>query len=283
MKRVSILVVVMCVLPAITMLAAHTTNAYGTARTTTESDHVELAVTISAAHQDPGADPFDVEIICVDASGLYRWLLRLSPTAPSSLNVIGLWRSASYYGVDTELDAGVAFSAVLTPELVNPGDRLLISIDSDAIATLGPLFTVGVDPYPMQPLRSDILRAVLSIDAEGRMVLAATNLTHVPLLVPLASLVLSLAPTPGWIPETAPDVRWTPDPPLAGGYLVLGPDETLAATLPMPSIPAASAAAYRASMALYAGMADAYPGDYLVFGLPVAWGLSWAYLPTAIP
>jgi len=47
--------------------AAKVTNAYGTATATTRSGGVEVAVDIAAAHQDPGAGPFDVEVICVDA------------------------------------------------------------------------------------------------------------------------------------------------------------------------------------------------------------------------
>jgi hypothetical protein len=34
---------------------------------------------------------------------------------------------------------------------------------------------------------------------------------------------------------------------------------------------------------LYAGIADAYPGDYLAIGFPVAWGISWGYLPVLVP
>jgi hypothetical protein len=34
---------------------------------------------------------------------------------------------------------------------------------------------------------------------------------------------------------------------------------------------------------LYAGIVDLYPGDYLAIGFPVAWGISWSYLPTVVP
>ncbi|MCX6101552.1 MAG: hypothetical protein NTV92_09115 [Candidatus Bipolaricaulota bacterium] len=54
--------------------------------------------------------------------------------------------------------------------------------------------------------------------------------------------------------------------------------------LPLPAIPAASAAAYKSAMAtLYTGIVDLYPGDYLAIGFPVAWGISWSYLPVVVP
>lgn len=265
------------------VLADKDRNGFGTAVTTTRADSVDLAVEIAPAHQDPGADPFDVEILCVAPAGMPKWLLRLAEDGRGALNLMGVWHSASYYDVDVKMSAGVAFSVVLPAPLVDPGDQLLVSIDSDEISSLGQLFAVAVDAPFGLPLRQDVLRTILVVDVAGNLVVTATNLTHVPLLVPLASLVLALAPTPDWIPETAPGIRWSPDPPLSPGFLALGPDQTVTTVLPMPSVPGPSAAAYRASLALYAGMVDAYPGDYLAVGFSVAWGASWGYLPVVVP
>jgi hypothetical protein len=265
-------------------MAAKVTNVYGTATTTTESRGVEVAVDVAAAHQDPGADPFDVEVICVDASGMFKWLLTLDAGGRASISMLGQWRSASYYGADSAVVPGISLSLFLPPPLVDPGDRLLVSIDSDAITSFGPLFALAIDAYYTQPLRMDTLRVTLSTDADGNLIATATNLTHVPLIVPLNALTLGLAPTPDWIPETTPGIRWVPDPPLSLGLLVVGPDETVAVTLAMPAIPPASAAAYKNAMAtLYAGIVDLYPGDYLAIGFPVAWGISWGYLSALVP
>ena len=265
-------------------VAAEVSNAYGTAVTTTKARGVEVAVDLAAAHQDPGADPFDVEVICVDASGMFKWLLTLDAGGQAAISMLGRWRSASYYGADSALAPGISFSLFLPPPLVEPGDRLLISIDSAAIHSFGPLFSVAIDAYYTQPLRMDTLRVTLSTDADGNLVATAANLTHVPLIVSLASLTLGLAPTPDWIPETTPGIRWVPHPALSLGLLVVGPDETVAITLAMPAIPPASAAAYKNAMAsLYAGLVDLYPGDYLAIGFPVAWGISWGYLPVLVP
>jgi hypothetical protein len=265
-------------------MAARVTNVYGTATTTTELRGVEVAVDLAAAHQDPGADPFDVEVICVDASGLFKWLLTLDAGGQAAISMLGRWRSASYYGTDSALIPGISFSLFLPPPFVDPGDRLLISIDSDAISSFGPLFSVAIDAYYTQPLRMDTLRVSLSTNAGGNLVVTATNQTHVPLIVPLDALTLGLAPTPDWIPETMPGIRWVPNPALSLGLLVVGPDETVTITLAMPASPPASAAAYKSTMAtLYAGIADGYPGDYLAIGFPVAWGVSWGYLPIVVP
>lgn len=264
--------------------AAKVTNVYGTATTTTRAGGVEVSVGIAAAYQLPGADPFDVEVICVDASGLYKWLLTLKADGQAALNLMSRWRSASYYDIDSDVDPGVSFSLFLPPPLVNPDDRLLISIGDDAISAAGPILTATVDAYHGQPLRMDTLQVTLAINEQGSLTVTAANLTHVPLFVPLASLTLGLAPTPDWIPETTPDIRWTPDPPLSQEMLVIGGDESVTAVLPLPAIPAASAAAYRYAMAtFYAGLADLYPGDYLAIGFPVAWGISWGYLPIVVP
>ncbi len=279
-----VLSVALSVACAVLASAEKVSNAYGAATATTRSREVEVDVDIAAAHQDPGADPFEVQIICVDSSGLYKWVLTLDAGGHAAINLAGHRASASYYGADSEVDPGISFSVTLPPPLVNPDDRLLISIDSEAITASGPVFTLAIDAYRGQPLRMDTLRVTLAVDAEGNLVLAATNLTHVPLIVPLASLVLGLAPTPDWIPETTPDIRWTPNPPLSEGILALAADETITTSLPMPAIPAPSAVAYETAMTtLYAGMVDLYPGDYLVIGFPVAWGISWSYLPVVLP
>jgi hypothetical protein len=120
---------------------------------------------------------------------------------------------------------------------------------------------VAIDAYYAQPLRMGTLRVSLSTNAGGNLVVTATNQTHVPLIVPLDALTLGLAPTPDWIPETMPGIRWVPNPALSLGLLVVGPDETVTITLAMPASPPASAAAYKSTMAtLYAGIADGYPG-----------------------
>jgi len=68
------------------------------------------------------------------------------------------------------------------------------------------------------------------------------------------------------------------------GRLAFRAASTVAITLAMPAIPPASAAAYKNAMAsLYAGLVDLYPGDYLAIGFPVAWGISWGYLPVLVP
>ncbi len=287
MSRIEIVLILSLVLTvggATGCAAAEVTNAYGTAVTTTHADGVNVSVMISAGYQLPGADPFDVEVICIDASGLYKWLLTLKADGQAALNLMGRWRSASFYDVASEVDPGVSFSLFLPPVLVNPDDRLLVSIDDEAISVSGPILTVAVDAYHGQPLRMDTLRVTLAIDEAGNLAVAAANLTHVPLFVPMASLLLGLAPTPDWIPDTTPDIRWTPDPALSQEVLVIGADETVTAVLPLPAIPAASAAAYKNAMAtLYTGIVDLYPGDYLAIGFPVAWGVSWSYLPIAVP
>jgi hypothetical protein len=57
-----------------------------------------------------------------------------------------------------------------------------------------------------------------------------------------------------------------------------------AVALAASAIPPASPAAYKNAMAvLYAGLVDLYPGDYLAIGFPVAWGISWGYLPALVP
>jgi hypothetical protein len=287
MSRIRIavaLVVAFTLTGAATCGAAKVTNAYGNAASSTRGSGVEVSVTIAPQYQQPGANPFDVEVICVDASGMYKWLLTLKANEQATLTLMGHVRSASYYGVDSQVDPGVSFSLALPPPLVNPDDRLLVSIDDGAIAVSGPIFTVAIDVYNGQPLRMDTLRVALTIDENGALVATATNLTHVPLFVPLASLVLGLAPTPDWIPDGTPDIRWTPDPALSQEILVIGADETVRTVLPLPAIPAASAAAYKSAVAtLYAGIVDLYPGDYLAVGFPVAWGISWSYLPVVVP
>ncbi len=279
-----VLSVALVIVGATTCVASKVTNAYGTATSTTRTHGVEVSVAIAPLHQQPGADSFDVEVICVDASGMYKWLLTLKANGQATLNLMGQSRSASYYGIESQMDPGVSVALVLPPPLVNPDDRLLVSIDDAAIAVFGPIFTVAVDGYNGQPLRMDTLRVTLAVNEQGSLGVTATNLTHVPLFVPLAALVLGLAPTPDWIPDSSPDIRWTPDPALSQEMLVIGADETIEAVLPLPAIPAASAAAYRNAMAtLYAGIVDLFPGDYLAIGLPVAWGISWSYLPVIVP
>ncbi|MEI6171086.1 MAG: hypothetical protein WCQ45_01210 [bacterium] len=78
------------------------------------------------------------------------------------------------------------------PRLVDLGDRLLGSTDSDAITAFGSPFAVEIDAYPTQPLRMDTLRVILSTDADRNLVATATNSTH----VLLDALTLGLAPTP---------------------------------------------------------------------------------------
>ncbi len=264
--------------------AARVSNPYGEATTATEADGVELSVAISAAYQLPNADPFDVDVICVDGSGMYKWLLTLDSAGRAALNLMGRWRSASHYDIDADVSPGVSFALFLPPPLIHPDDRLLISIADDSISVFGPLFSVSVDAYRGQPLRMDILRVTLARDAEGHIGITAQNLTHVPLFVSLGALILGLAPTPDWIPDTTPDIRWLPDPVLSSELLVIGADETVVAVLPSPTIPTASATAYRGAMSsIYSGMDDAFPGDYLAIGFPVAWGVSWSYLPVAVP
>lgn len=264
--------------------AARVSNLYGEATTTTRAEGVELSVVIAAAYQLPNADPFDVEVICIDASGMYKWLLALEPDGRTSLNLLGQWRSAAYYDIDSEATPGVSFALSLPSPLIHPDDRLLVSIADDSISVFGPVFSVSVDAYRGQPLRMDVLRVTLTRDADGRIGMAAQNLTHVPLFVSLGSLILGLAPMPDWIPDTTPDIRWLPDPALSSELLVIGADETVTAGLPLPTIPMASATAYRGAMSsIYSGMVDMYPGDYLAIGFPVAWGISWSYLPVEIP
>lgn len=265
-------------------LASTAGNAYGVATATTEIDGVELAVDIAPVHQLPNADPFDVEIICIDSSGLFKWLLVLDANGRASLNLMGSWRSASYYDIDADSVAGVSFSFLFPAPLVNPDDRFLVSISDDAIGAPGPLFVVSVDPFVGQPLRMDALRVTLAYNDAGGITITAANLTHVPLFVPLATLTLGLAPTPDWVPDSTPDIRWVPDPPLSEQMLVVGPDETVVAALPLPAIPVASVAAYRNAMStVYTGIVDLYPGEYLAIGFPVAWGVSWSYLPVTLP
>lgn len=264
--------------------AARVSNSYGVALTETRSDGVELLVDVAAAYELPAADPFDVEVICVDASGMYKWLLTLKADGYAALNLMGHWRSASYYDIDSEVTPGLSFSFFLPAPLVNPDDRLLVSVADDSIAASGPIFAIAIDAYHGQPLRMDILRVTLGRDERGSLVVTAENLTHVPLFVPLASLLLGLAPTPDWIPDTIPDIRWLPDPALSQEILVIAADEGIVVTLPMPAIPAASALAYRGAMAgLYSNIVDLYPGDYLAVAFPVAWGVSWSHLLVAVP
>jgi hypothetical protein len=150
-----------------------------------------------------------VEVICVDASAWHKWLLPESQRAGRP-QPDGSWRSASFYDIDSWSTRRVLLS-FLPPPLVNPDDRLLVSIDDEAINVSGPILTVAVDAYHGQPLRMDTLRVTLAMDEQGNLAVAAANLTHVPLIVPLASLLLGLAPAPDWIPDTTPDIRWTPD------------------------------------------------------------------------
>ncbi len=269
---------------AVAASAARVSNPYGVARTETRADEVELSVDIAAAYELPDADPFDVDIICIDASGIYKWQARSRVNQPLALNLVGRWHSASYYGVESDIERGLAFTITLPAPLVDPDDRLLISIDDDALSAPGPIFTISIDPYHTQPLRMDVLSVALSVNDQGNLVVTAANQTHVPLVVPLAGLVLALTPTPDWIPDTAPDLRWVPDPPLSAELLVVGDDAVATAVLPFPALPDATLAAYRNVMsAVYQGLADAYPGDYLAVGFPVAWGISWAYLAVGTP
>jgi len=287
MLRATILLILAACLVAggvLVATAAKVTNAYGTATVTTEAQGVQLAVAIAPAYQVPNADPFDVEVICIDASGMYKWLLTLDSKGHSSLNLVGSWRSASYYDIDTEASSGVSFSFFLPAPLVNPDDRMLVSIADDSITASGPIFSIPVPAYQGQPLRMGTLRVTLALDESGAIVITAQNLTHVPLFVPLVSLILGLAPTPDWIPDTTPDIRWTPEPALSQQILIVGADESTTIVLPLPAIPAAFAAAYRNALATtYLGFVDLFPGDYLAMGFPVAWGVSWSYLPIALP
>lgn len=286
LRTTLILVVVASLVAAISAAAtaARVSNPYGEATTTTRADGVELSVMIAAAYQLPNADPFDVEVICIDASGMYKWLLTLESDGGAALNLLGQWRSAAYYDIDSEATPGVSFTFFLPPPLIHPDDHLLISIADDTISVSGPVFNISVDAYRGEPLRMGVLRVTLARDADGRIGITAQNLTHVPLFVSLGSLVLGLTPTPDWIPDTTPDIRWLPDPALSAELLIIGADETTAATLPSPTIPTASAIAYRSAMAsIYSSIVDAYPGDYLAIGFPVAWGISWSYLPALVP
>jgi hypothetical protein len=282
-ERASVLALCLVAAAAVAAAGAKVSNTYGEATTTTDAHGVELAVAIAPAYQLPNADPFDVEIICIDASGMFKWLMTLKASGYAALNLMGYWHSASYYDIDSEVSPGLSFSLLLTPPLVNPDDRMLISIADDSIATAGPIFTVSVDSYRGQPLRMDTLRITLGRDGQGGLAVTAENLTHVPLFVPLASLVLGLAPTPDWIPDTTPDIRWVPDPPLSQEILVLGADETVTASMPLPDVPATSLTAYRGAMATYGNFVDLFSGDYLAIGFAVAWGISWGYVPMVAP
>jgi hypothetical protein len=118
-----VLAVALLVALAAAGAAAKVTNAYETATATTQSGGVEVAVDIAAAHQDPGAGPFDVEVICVDASGMFKRLLALNSGGQAAISMLGRWRSASYYGASSEVVPGISFSLFLPPRLVDLGDR----------------------------------------------------------------------------------------------------------------------------------------------------------------
>jgi len=124
---------------------------------------------------------------------MFKRPLTLNAGGPqAAINMLGRWSSASYYGAGSEVVPGISFSLFLPPRLVDLGDRLLGSTDSDAITAFGSPFAVEIDAYPTQPLRMDALRVILSTDADRNLVATATNSTH----VLLDALTLGLAPTP---------------------------------------------------------------------------------------